>query len=351
VLARALGDATIAGVTRRLPPVGSAIPVRVLKDTVAGLQRIGIDVAAVLDEIGLTPGRLDALDEDIPRAQIRAFWDAALKTTGQCGLGLRLAAQVRPEDYEVFGHLIAASATLGEAALRATRLIRLATRSIRLSFQHDGERASLSIESLHEPLHREGMEFMVGAAGMIARRIAGRPIVPIEVRFMHPAPPDLTHHERFFGAPIRFESSSNALVFDGALLDLPVRSRDAKLSAALQREAEALMDTKPVRGFKADVRSALAIELRGGDPSAERVAASLSMHAKTLTRRLRREGTTFRQLLDEVRLELAERYLRQPGLSVEEVAYLLGYSDGSAFHRAFRRWTGRAPRSEGNPDP
>jgi AraC-like DNA-binding protein len=187
---------------------------------------------------------------------------------------------------------------------------------------------------------------MVGAVGMIARRIAGRPISPIEVRFMHPAPPDLTHHRRFFGVPIRFESSTNAIVFDAALLDLPVRSHDAKLSEELQREADALMDNEPVRGFKAEVRAALALELRGGDPSAERVAGSLDMHAKTLTRRLRREGTTFRQLLDEVRLSLAERYLRQPGLSVEEVAYLLGYSDSSAFHRAFRRWTGHAPRSE-----
>jgi AraC-like DNA-binding protein len=323
-------------------------PVRVLKDIVAGLGRIDLDVAPALDQIGLSPERLDALEEDIPRVLIRAFWDAMLRTTGESGMGLRLAEQVRPESYAIFGNLIAASATLGEAALRATRLIRLATSAIRLSFLHDGDRASLSIEALDEPMHREGIEFMVGAAGVIAEQIAGQKLEPIEVRFMHPAPPDLTHHRRLFDAPIRFEASSNAIVFDGALLDLPVPSRDANLSAALQRQAEVLMDRKPVRGFKSDVRAALAIELRGGDPSAERVAASLHMHAKTLTRRLRSEGTTFRRLLDQIRLELAERYLRQPGLSVEEVAYLLGYSDGSAFHRAFRRWTGRAPRSASN---
>ena len=110
------------------------------------------------------------------------------------------------------------------------------------------------------------------------------------------------------------------------------------------------MSREPVRGLKADVRAALAIELRGGDPSAERVAAALSMHPKTLTRHLRSEGTTFRRLLDELRRQLAERYLRQAGLSVEEVAFLLGYSEASAFHRAFRRWTGRAPRSPSSPD-
>ena len=246
--------------------------------------------------------------------------------------------------------MIAARATLGEAALRATRLIRLATNSVRLTFLHDGDQVRLSIESVHELMHREGMEFMVGAMAVISQRIAGRTLEHIEVGFVHPAPPDLTHHERIFGAPVRFESSYNGIVFDGALLDLPVQSRDPSLSAVLQRQAETLMEKTPVRGFKADVRAALAIELRGGDPSAERVAGSLAMHPKTLTRRLRTEGTTFRRLLDEVRLELAERYLRQPGLSVEEVAYLLGYSESSAFHRAFRRWTGRAPRSRSNAD-
>ena len=74
------------------------------------------------------------------------------------------------------------------------------------------------------------------------------------------------------------------------------------------------------------------------------------MHPKTLTRRLRNEGTTFRGLLDELRLQLAERYLRQPNLSVDEVAFLLGYSERSAFHRAFRRWTGRAPRASELPE-
>ncbi len=344
-------DTTIRGVTRRLQPVRAVAPARVLKDIVAGLRMIDLDVVPALDLIGLTPERLDALDEDIPRILVRSFWDAMVKTTGQSGMGLRLAEQVRPESYELFGNLIAASSTLGEAALRATRLIRLATGAIRMSFQHDGDRASVSIESLQEPMHREGMEFMVGAVGVISEQIAGRPLEPIEVRFMHPAPPDLTHHRRLFNdALIRFESSSNGIAFDGALLDLPIPSRDASLSASLQRQADALMERKPVRGFKAEVRAALAVELRGGDPSAQRVAASLAMHAKTLTRRLRSEGTTFRGLLDEVRLELADRYLRQPGLSVEEVAYLLGYSDGSAFHRAYRRWTGRAPRGSSNSD-
>jgi len=351
VLATRVANVRIRAVTRRLRQVSAVVPVRVLKGIVAGLRSMKIDVTPALDLIGLTQERLHTVEDDIPRVQLRAFWDAVVKSTGQSGLGLRLAELVRPEDYELFGNLIASSATLGEAALRATRLIRLATNTIRLSFEHDGEQVTLSIEPLHALMHREGIEFMVAAMGVISQKIAGRSLQPIEVRFMHPPPPDLTHHHRLFGARVVFESSSNGIVFDGALLDLPVQSRDPGLSAELQRQAEALLGAKPNRDFKAEVRAAVAIEVRGGNPSAERVAASLAMHPKTLNRRLRTEGTTFRRLLDGVRLELAERYLRQPGLSVEEVAYLLGYSESSAFHRAFRRWTGRTPRIASSPEP
>jgi AraC-like DNA-binding protein len=151
-----------------------------------------------------------------------------------------------------------------------------------------------------------------------------------------------------FMGPVHFGAALNGLIFDGSLLDIPIPSCDSALSVKLKRQAEELMEEAQMLGFKAQVRAALAAELRGGDATAERVASALSLHPKTLSRRLKAEGTTFRRLLDELRMELARRYLRQPGLSVEEVAFLLGYSERSAFHRAFQRWTGQAPRAESN---
>ena len=169
MLAPRVADVTIHAVTRRFQHVSAVIPARVLQDTVAALRRIEIDVTPALDQIGFTQGQLDALDVDIPRSRLRTFWDAVVETTGQSGLGLRVAEQVRPENYEVFGNLIAASATLGEAALRATRLIRLATSSVRLSFLHDGDQVRLSIESVHELMHREGMLIIyVHSSAMLA---------------------------------------------------------------------------------------------------------------------------------------------------------------------------------------
>lgn len=316
--------------------------------TAAGLELLGIDIGPALAQIGLSPEQVRQLAEPIPLHWLRDFWNAVVRSSGQTGLGLLNAELVRPEAYDVFGCLIAASGTLGEAALRATRLIGLATSTVRLSFYHEGDRVTLAVEPFYpELVHRETIEFMVGTLHVIARRIAGRSLPAIEVCFTHERPPAVAHYERFFAAPVRFGAALNGVIFDAALLDIPVCSRDPRVCAALQRQAEELMESERMLGFKAQVRAALARELRGGDPSVTRVAAALELHRKTLSRRLRTEGTSFRRLRDELRMQLARRYLSEQGLSVEEVAFLLGYSERSAFHRAYRRWTGHTPRADG----
>jgi AraC-like DNA-binding protein len=336
-------------VNTRNPTAAPVTSSRALVRSAAGVQMLGIDVRPALAQIGLSVEQLGELGELIPLHWLKDFWDAIVKQTGECGLGLRIAEHVRPDAYEIFGCLLAASSTLGEAALRATRLIGLATKTVRLSLHHEGDQVTFAVEPFYPDLvHRETIEFMVAALGAIAERIADRPLIAQKVCFTHEPPADLSHHKRVFNGPVHFGAALNGLIFDGSLLDIPIPSSDSALSAKLKRQAEELMEEAQMLGFKAHVRAALAAELRGGDPTAERVAGALSLHPKTLSRRLKAEGTTFRRLLDELRMELARRYLRQPGLSVEEVAFLLGYSERSAFHRAFQRWTGHAPRAESN---
>ena len=300
-----------------------------------------------LARLGLTPGQALELSEPIPLFWLRDFWDEVVKSTGQSGLGLRIAETVRPEAYEVFGALMAASATLGEAALRATRLIGLATRTVRFWLHHEGDHVKFAVEPFYPKLvHRETIEFMIGAVCVGAQRIVGQRLPGIEVCFRHAPPLDLSHHQRLFSTPVVFDAPFNGVILDASLLDLPIKSGDSQRSASLQRQADELLGREQRVGFEAQVRAVLAAELRRGDPSVERVAAALALHQKTLRRRLKTEGTSFRRLRDEVRMQLARHYLGQPGLSVEEIALRLGFSERSAFHRAFRRWTGHAPRAE-----
>jgi AraC-like DNA-binding protein len=246
----------------------------------------------------------------------------------------------------VFGYVLISSATLGDALLRATRFARLVTNSIELSFYVEGERATLTLKALYpDLLHRESAEFIMGAIGNIARRITGQRLAPLEVRFAHDPPPDTSYHERLFEAPVHFNRPHNGYIFDSALLHMPVVGGDTQLCAMLEVEARQLLAKLPRTGdFSRRVQELISAELRGGNPSAENVAEKLGMHPKTLSRRLKTEGTSHQQLLDQLRYRLAERYLREPGLSIGEVAFLLGYSDTSSFNKAFKRWTGSAPQ-------
>jgi AraC-like DNA-binding protein len=145
---------------------------------------------------------------------------------------------------------------------------------------------------------------------------------------------------------VSLRAERNALVYAREAWRAPVAGRDALLQRTLRRHAEVLLDrsARAARGDVAErVRAALLQRVRVGLPPVEAVARALGLGPRTLQRRLRAQGVTFAGLADEVRASLAREYLGDPGLNVSEVAYLLGFSEPSAFTRAFRRWTGKTP--------
>jgi AraC-like DNA-binding protein len=321
------------------------MPAFPLWHSVVGLRELGIDARPALARVGIA--HVSLIPQEIPISLFHDFWVALREITGATGFGVRLAGLVRLERYAVFGELVASSATVGDAVLRAVRLIRLVASTLRLSFHLEGDHATLLADAVYpEWTHPETMEFVVCAIGVIARDITGREMRAMEVRFAHEAPEDTTPHEKLFGRVPRFGAPHSGYVFDSSLLLLPLIRPNLSLCAELEKQAEQLLAVeRRATQLRLDVRAALSAELRGGSPTLERIAEVLDIHPKTLVRRLQIEGTSFRRLLDELRLQLAERYLRQPGLTTEEVAFLLGYSEKSAFNRAFRRWTGRPPLS------
>jgi AraC-like DNA-binding protein len=138
--------------------------------------------------------------------------------------------------------------------------------------------------------------------------------------------------------------SENALILPTGLLHTPCARADPALVAVLDRYAAERLEHVPRTDSIADrVRTVLGDELRGGEPTAARLAARLKMSPRTLNRALAAEGTSYRQLLDALRRELAERHLAGDQLSISEVGFLLGFCELSSFHRAFKRWTGRTP--------
>jgi AraC-like DNA-binding protein len=190
---------------------------------------------------------------------------------------------------------------------------------------------------------------LMGGLVTMARQLAGRDDPPTEVHFKHEPPSHRRDLEGFFGCKVVFGSLEHTVVFDGQVLLWPVLGHDPELCASLQREAEAMLaELTASSTFRRDVTDAIYREIGEGNTSIRRVASRLGMHPKALARALRADGTTYSDLMEKVRLHLARRYLEQPHVSVTEVAFRLGYSEKSAFNRAFKRWTGQAPEDYRN---
>jgi AraC-like DNA-binding protein len=322
--------------------------VRVLTNLALALRVLELDADAVLARCGIHWEDIAGQDGDdrrIPVETLDRFWTAAVAVTGDPAIGVRIGALARLSATGVLGDVVKASATLGEAVLKTARYMRLWNDAARLSFLIDGDRAIAWYRSV-APAHRHPAsgDAIVARLVVLSRELTGIHLIPKEILLAHPEPPDTASYREVFGILPTFGQTDYAVVFRPEVLTLPIASTDTETRDAAMRHAAELIEALPAdASLKRQVQRVLANELRGGNPMLDNVAEQLSMHPKTLRRRLKEEGTTHSELLEALRRELAERYMAVPELNVTEVAFLLGYSDASAFTKAFRRWFDVAP--------
>jgi AraC-like DNA-binding protein len=196
------------------------------------------------------------------------------------------------------------------------------------------------------PLHPGRAEFALAAALKLARDSTGHQIIPQQVSFAHPAPPDASEHRRFFRGPVRFGAGSTAMILSASDAARPMLGADEALSSVVRRRLEKALVERDLRDagpFSGRVRRLMVEQLGGTTLTPSTVARALAVSGRTLSRRLADEGTSFRGILDDVRREFACALLQDRSLSVGDIAFFLQYSEPAAFHRAFRRWTGQAP--------
>jgi AraC-like DNA-binding protein len=179
---------------------------------------------------------------------------------------------------------------------------------------------------------------------MFGRQLTGVEWAPLAVHFQHPSPPDQTEYQRIFRAPVHFSQPENSLLVARAVLDLPNRRADPELCRYLQRHADTLLAqyARPAT-FVDQVRRHVLEGLRQQDVNVARLARQIGVSPRTMHRRLQEHGTSYQTLLDTVRYDLARSYLGERHLAIDEVAFLLGFAETSAFYRAFKRWTGMTP--------
>ena len=297
---------------------------------------VGLDVSAVLDP-----------DNRIPFSQLVALYEKAAELTGDDDFGLHIGETIHPSAFDVVGYSALNSPTIGAAFTRVARYHSIWTDGALFTLELSDDTGAIVYRYADTSItkHRQDSEMTLATVTTLCRDIASTDFALIAVEFQHEAPADITEHLRLFRCPVRFGAPSNRFTFASDLLSLPIAKADATLCVVLDRHAEELLAKYPPRDSLVDqVQSIIANEFRGGDPSLERVADQLSLTPRTLQRKLHELGTSHNELLDQMRRQLAMRYLREPEMAICEVAYLLGFSESSSFHRAFKRWTGVTPK-------
>lgn len=302
------------------------------------LQSIGLD-----PEVPIDPNRM-VTDTDYYRLCETVTREAP------CGhsLPLRVGGSMKCDDYGAFGLAWKTAPDLRSSYARAERYGKVLTSVSTYEVEVEAGRHFMV-------LHREGErtlglrlsnEQTLAAVAQISREVCRLPFNPDAVYFKHSPPEDTTAHEAFFGCRVIFSSERDALEVSEELLRAPNRLGDAAVSEFFSAHLD-----KELAGHADDgelarkVRIQVSQSLSQGVPNIAAVAGSLGMSGRTLQRRLAAKGLAFQKLIDDARRELAVRLLRGTAYSLTEIAFLTGFSEQSAFTRAFKRWAGQTPRS------
>ncbi|MCB9598352.1 MAG: AraC family transcriptional regulator [Sandaracinaceae bacterium] len=313
------------------------------------LRAAGMDADGLLGEVGLDAAAIASDPElAVPLRGFVALLELAAARMGAPRFGLRVGLAHRPAALGVLGYVLVHSPDLGAAVRNLQRFVGAHQQGAALTIEEAGDEVRIGYRLVDPTIQPrvQDAELTIGVGVALFRGLVGEGFHPRCVWLEHGAPADDAEHRELLGCPVRFSMPTNAVVVDAALLARPTRSPDPALLPILERHASRILEERARASSLAEqVRAAVAERLRDGLPSAEDIARPLGLSAATLRRRLEEEGTTFRAELDAARHGLALAYLDDPSLTISEVAFLLGYSDGTAFHRAFKRWTGETPRA------
>jgi AraC-like DNA-binding protein len=316
-----------------------------LRAQLQALANLGYDADRLRSAAGLTREDLENPEARFPFDVSAVVLRSAMTERPLSHIGLRLAASVPFGAYDVVDYLVYSCDRVRDGLERLARYFATVTQVVSLHVEDHGDEVRFLIRDAIgvRGTFRFAAEY---TASITARRLregtAGRCRVQ-HAAFEHRGA-DEAELERVLGFPVRFDQPFTGLVLSSEAAALPFERRDPVLRRVLEEHARDL-DARlvPLEPTIAVIGRAVEAELAGGDPRIASVARRLGTTARTLQRRLGADGVTYQQLLDDARRRAAERYLRGSSLAIAEIAYLLGYSEASAFHRAFRRWTGLAP--------
>jgi len=308
----------------------------------------GIDADAMLASVGIAPEDPWDTRQMIPAGRYYDMLERIARQTDVTDLPVRTGASMRLDEYGALGLAFKAATTLGASYARVERYARLWTSVVEYELR---PAAGGTLFILHrEGERRLGMrlsnEMTLASAVSIARQVCPVPLAPIEVLIRHPAPRRIDAHEKWFGCPVRFGAELDAIRYADETLGRPNILGDEGISHYLVTHLDAeLSEITRAPELVTQAKAAIAQALSEGAPKMVEIARSLGLSGRSFHRRLSEHGMNFQSLTEETRRDLAEGLLRDDSHSLAEIAFLTGFSEQSAFTRAFKRWVGKTPAS------
>jgi AraC-like DNA-binding protein len=307
---------------------------------------LGLDTQELLTSAGLSHALIADANQRIAAESADALWQHAYEMANDPYLALHAAEALPFGAYKVLDFIVGNAPTIGAGLTRVLHYFPIVDPRGTLSIAEEPGALVITMESGHGALPGPAQEFTLAALVLRSRASTDISWPVQQINFAMEAPDNPTEHERIFGCPIRFDQPRAQLVVARETWDRPVSGSDSALFGVLEEHATRLLhelsNAQPP-SLLDRVRGVLREELSGGDVSAVHVAKRLGVGERTLQRRLGEVNTTFIEVLANAREQMACEYLREPGVSIAEVAFLLGFAEQSSFTRAFKRWTGKPP--------
>jgi AraC-like DNA-binding protein len=314
---------------------------------VVALRNRDIDPTPFLERFGLSEPDVNTDLIRVSAAAQARFLEFVAEKLQDPALGFHIGMEVNPRQVGLLFYVASAGKDLGEAIALFARYCRIVNEAVRVKLTPVGDELVTEVSLVGVPRFRavQNSEFGITVMVKSLREITGRNIRPTRIIFAHIRNSDFPEFERFCGCPVEFGGPCDQIVFSNQSLTAPLITGDVHLLDTLRPICdEAAKQRETVAGsLRAAVENEAQKLLPHGHARRHLIAKKLAMSTRTLARRLAQENTTFEGVIDELRRSLALQYIKTPGISLSQMAWLLGYEGSTSFNHAFRRWTGAPP--------
>jgi len=322
-------------------------PVKSLEPPLEVLENLGFGRRTCLQGTGIMLSQLGNPQSRLTFQQELSFYRNALQLTRDPMIGLHLGEPFIPQRYGLLGYALLSASTLRRAMTVAVNFGQLTFSFFTFEMMEKDRQAWFAMKDappIEQKLHDVYLDRDISAAVVGFSAVLGKKLPLDEVHLAHDGHGRRQQYRDYFGCNITFSSYPSKLLFNASLLDTPLPQRDPDSSKYFRQQCQMLITKLKHQSYFADDVRMLLLARPGRFPNIDFVAEHLHVSVRTLRRKLAKEGSSFRELLEEVRFQLSKEYLLDTKLPLAEIADLLGYTEAGNFSHAFRRWTGQSPR-------